>query len=78
MAACDVEGAEPLQPDEHESVAIAVFNTLKTGQGGLDWSGLPMCLELFGVDDVAADAGTIGYEILTGLGRRFARVHLPA
>lgn len=31
-----------------------------------------------GVDDVAADAGTIGYEILTGLGRRFARVHLPA
>ena len=53
MVACDVEGAEPLQPDEHESVAIAVFNTLKTGQGGLDWSGLPMCLELFGVDDVA-------------------------
>lgn len=30
------------------------------------------------VDDVAADAGTIGYEILTGLGGRFARVHLPA
>ena len=25
------------------------------------------------VDDVASDAGTIGYEILTRLGRRFAR-----
>jgi alanine racemase len=30
------------------------------------------------VDEVAAAAGTIGYEILTGLGRRFARVHHAA
>ncbi len=28
------------------------------------------------VDALAADAGTIGYEILTGLGRRFHRIHL--
>ena len=28
-----------------------------------------------GVDDLAARAGTIGYEILTGLGRRYARVY---
>jgi alanine racemase len=30
------------------------------------------------VDRVAAEAGTIGYEILTRLGRRFARSYLPA
>jgi hypothetical protein len=30
------------------------------------------------VDDVAAAAGTISYEILTALGRRYHRVHLPA
>ncbi|MEA1674980.1 alanine racemase [Nitrospirillum sp. BR 11163] len=30
------------------------------------------------LDDVAADAGTIGYEILTGLGRRFCRVYQGA
>ncbi|HVY56592.1 MAG TPA: alanine racemase C-terminal domain-containing protein, partial [Xanthobacteraceae bacterium] len=28
-----------------------------------------------GVDDVAAWAGTIGYEILTNLGRRYHRVY---
>jgi len=28
-----------------------------------------------GVDEVGARAGTIGYEILTGLGRRFARAY---
>jgi alanine racemase len=30
------------------------------------------------VDDVADQAGTIGYEILTSLGRRYARRYLPA
>lgn len=29
-----------------------------------------------GIDRVAADAGTIGYEVLTGLGRRYARRHV--
>jgi alanine racemase len=29
-------------------------------------------------DDVAARAGTIGYEILTALGARYARHYLPA
>jgi alanine racemase len=32
----------------------------------------------YGVDDVAADAGTIGYEILTGLGARYHRVYRDA
>ncbi|HYN38671.1 MAG TPA: alanine racemase, partial [Rhodospirillales bacterium] len=31
-----------------------------------------------GVDAVAAAAGSIGYEILTGLGARYARVYAPA
>ncbi|HWB51961.1 MAG TPA: alanine racemase C-terminal domain-containing protein, partial [Stellaceae bacterium] len=39
-------------------------------------------LELIGPsqspDDVAAAAGTNGYEVLTSLGRRFQRVYLPA
>jgi alanine racemase len=30
------------------------------------------------VDAVAAEAGTIGYEVLTSLGRRFARMYRPA
>jgi alanine racemase len=29
-----------------------------------------------GVDDLAAEGGTIGYEILTGLGRRYDRVYV--
>jgi alanine racemase len=29
----------------------------------------------YGVDEAAADAGTIGYEILTSLGARFHRVY---
>ena len=39
-------------------------------------------VELFGpnipVDDVAENAGTIPYELLTNLGPRFRRIHLPA
>jgi alanine racemase len=31
----------------------------------------------YGVDDAAADAGTIGYEILTALGARYHRVYHP-
>jgi alanine racemase len=31
--------------------------------------------ESYGVDNAAADAGTIGYEILTALGRRYHRVY---
>jgi alanine racemase len=31
--------------------------------------------EDYGVDAAAADAGTIGYEILTALGRRYHRIH---
>jgi alanine racemase len=40
------------------------------------------CLELLGphrsVDAAARDAGTIGYEVLTALGRRYHRIYAPA
>ncbi len=42
-------------------------------------SGIPATLDILGprqgVDDLAGMAGTIGYEILTGLGPRYARRH---
>jgi alanine racemase len=31
--------------------------------------------DAYGIDDVAADAGTIGYEVLTALGSRYHRVY---
>ena len=34
--------------------------------------------EDYGVDAAAADAGTIGYEIMTALGRRYHRVYRGA
>ena len=34
--------------------------------------------ENYGVDAAAADAGTIGYEILTALGRRYLRTYSGA
>ena len=49
---------------------------------GVDVTGLaetPAALDIIGphqgVDALAADAGTIGYEILTSLGPRYARRH---
>jgi alanine racemase len=29
------------------------------------------------LDDLAAEAGTVGYEVLTALGARYARLYLP-
>jgi alanine racemase len=59
------------------SMDLTTFDA--TDQPGLrpgDW------LELLGphrsVDDAARDAGTIGYEVLTALGRRYHRVYSPA
>jgi alanine racemase len=34
--------------------------------------------DAYGIDDAAADAGTIGYEILTALGRRYHRIYRDA
>lgn len=34
-------------------MALTIASALSTGHGGLDWSGLPVFIEMFGVDDVA-------------------------
>lgn len=49
-----MEGAELLEPDDDEVMALAIFSAMKNGSGGLDWGGLPIFIELFGVEDVAA------------------------
>lgn len=60
------------------SMDLAAFDVTDLPPDGVkagDW------IELFGptipVDDVARAAGTIGYELLTGLSRRAHRVYLP-
>ncbi|MEL6966942.1 MAG: alanine racemase [Pseudomonadota bacterium] len=60
------------------SMDLAAFDITDLPEGTVtlgDW------IELFGptiaVDDVARAAGTIGYELLTGLSRRAHRVYLP-
>jgi hypothetical protein len=34
--------------------AIAVWNMLQTGMGGIDWQGLPTAVEFFGIENVEA------------------------
>jgi hypothetical protein len=33
-------------------LAIKGFNLLTNGMGGMDWAGLPVVVELLGIDDV--------------------------
>jgi alanine racemase len=48
-----------------------------TGVAGIERGGLVTLLgDEIGVDDLAARAGTIGYEVLTSLGRRYRRLWL--
>jgi alanine racemase len=56
--------------------------TIDVGSLGRDFVRVGDAVELIGptvgVDEVAAVAGTISYEILTGMGRRLARVYVEA
>jgi alanine racemase len=53
-------------------IAIDVTDVSKPPARG----GLVILLgEGIGVDDLAARTGTIGYEVLTGLGRRYRRIY---
>lgn len=72
-----------------DGVALPLIGRVSMDSMVLDVSALPAdslvegdLVELVGshqsVDDLAARAGTIGYEILTGLGRRFHRRYLEA
>lgn len=64
----------------HGDEACAILGRVSMDLIGVDVTGLsetPKALHLLGtrqrVDDVADTAGTIGYEVLTQLGRRYAR-----
>ncbi|MDA8233162.1 MAG: alanine racemase [Magnetospirillum sp.] len=70
-----------------EGVRVPVVGRISMDLTTFDVSALPAdtvrpgaMIELIGpshdADAVAAEAGTIGYEILTALGRRYARVHV--
>lgn len=59
------------------SMDFAVFDVTGVPEGRLrPGSYVDLIGPHQGVDDVAADAGTIGYEILVRLGRRFRRVYI--
>jgi alanine racemase len=69
-----------------DGVRVPVAGTVSMDSITLDVSGIPehrlapgLSVELLGahqhVDEVAAQAGTIGYEVLTRLGARFHRVY---
>lgn len=70
-------------------IRVPIVGRVSMDSMALDVSAVPDYLlypgapvELLGarqsIDDVAAQAGTISYEILTRLGRRYAREYLPA
>ncbi len=61
------------------SMDLAVFDVSAVDPAQLRPGGFIELLgEEYGVDAAAADAGTIGYEILTALGRRYHRVYRGA
>ena len=75
-------GAEAIVAGERCPIAGRISMDLiaidVTGVAGIERGGLVTLLgDAIGVDDLAARAGTIGYEVLTSLGRRYRRVWLP-
>jgi alanine racemase len=71
-----------------DGVALPILGRVSMDTITLDATAVPegsigpgTAVDLIGpqqtVDDVAGLAGTIGYEILTSLGRRYARRYLP-
>ena len=66
----EIDGRDVLQMDRHEREQVNACIGMLFQQGAL-FDSLP-------VDEVAARAGTNGYEILTSLGRRYHRVYTGA
>jgi alanine racemase len=61
------------------SMDLAVFDVSSVDPALAQPGGFVELLdESYGLDEAAADAGTIGYEILTALGRRYHRVYSSA
>ncbi len=72
-----------------DDIAVSVAGTVSMDLLTFDVSDVPESMAVPGalidilstahrVDDLAEEAGTIGYEILTSLGQRYARRYLPA
>lgn len=70
-------------------IRVPIIGRVSMDSISVDVTGVPDCLlfpgahvQLIGpnqtIDEVAADAGTISYEILTQLGHRYAREYIPA
>lgn len=58
------------------SMDLATFDVSAVNSAALQPGAMIELLgDHYGVDDVAADAGTIGYEILTALGSRYHRIY---
>jgi hypothetical protein len=53
QAGAQYEGIDPPQQTEADWLAIAVWNLLTNGHGGIDWAGLPYAVALHGVTDLA-------------------------
>ena len=79
------DGDKPVAHAFVRGNAVPLLGRVSMDLIALDVTGLPGVsqgdwVELFGpnmpVDDVAAAAGTIGYELLTGLSRRAERLYL--
>ncbi len=43
---------DPPVPTLEEAQAIAAWNYLSNGSGGLDWNGMPVVIEHLGIKDV--------------------------
>lgn len=48
------EGEPPPAPTPLSQVVARCWNMLSNGSGGIDWQGLPLAVELFGIEDVEA------------------------
>jgi hypothetical protein len=48
------EGEPPPAPTVLSLLVSRCWNMLHNGSGGIDWQGLPLAVEMFGVDDVEA------------------------
>jgi alanine racemase len=58
------------------SMDLIAFDVTDLPEGAVHRGDLVTLLgHEIGVDDLAARAGTIGYEVLTGLGRRYRRIY---
>jgi len=49
-----VLGPKPEPLSHANGLAIKAWNLLANGMGGLDWAGLPLVVDLLGIEDIEA------------------------